>query len=121
MPSIEKTEKYFYSNVVSTFKLLNNINISKVKKFVYLASSTCTNSKKYPTNEKKKINVNILMPYKNIGEQLVTHWANVYKLKAITLRLFNVYGGKIKNFRNIWCCFGVFFNQVKNFSSYCCW
>lgn len=118
VPSIEKPEKYFYSNVVSTFKLLNNINISKVKKFVYLASSTCYGiPKKYPTNEKEKINVKY--PYaltKNIGEQLVTHWANVYKLKAITLRLFNVYGTKSRTSGTYGAVFGVFLSQkLKNF------
>jgi len=118
VPSIEKPEKYFYSNVVSTFKLLNNINIHKVKKFVYLASSTCYGvPKKYPTNENEKINVKY--PYaltKNIGEQLVTHWANVYKLKAITLRLFNVYGTKSRTSGTYGAVFGVFLSQkLKNF------
>ena len=56
VPSIEKPEKYFNSNVVSTFKILNNLNLDKIKKFIYIASSTCYGvPKKYPTKENEKI------------------------------------------------------------------
>ena len=56
------------------------------------------------------------MLLQNIGEQLVTHWANVYKLKAITLRLFNVYGTKSRTSGTYGAVFGVFLSQkLKNF------
>jgi len=118
VPSIENPEKYFQSNVVSTFNLLNSLNIKKVKKFIYIASSTCYGiPKKYPTNESEKINTKY--PYaltKNIGEQLVTHWSDIYKLKAITLRLFNVYGTKSRTSGTYGAVFGVFLAQkIKNF------
>ena len=118
VPSIENPEKYFQSNVVSTFNLLNNLNINKVKKFIYIASSTCYGiPKKYPTKENEKINTKY--PYaltKNIGEELVTHWSDIYKLKAITLRLFNVYGTKSRTSGTYGAVFGVFLAQkIKNF------
>ena len=85
VPSIENPEKYFNSNVVATFNLLNNLNIKRTKKFIYLASSTCYGIPKfYPTKESEKINTKY--PYaltKNIGEQLITHWSNIYGLKVL--------------------------------------
>ena len=104
--------------MVSTFNLLNNLNINKVKKFIYIASSTCYGiPKKYPTKENEKINTKY--PYaltKNIGEELVTHWSDIYKLKAITLRLFNVYGTKSRTSGTYGAVFGVFLAQkIKNF------
>ena len=118
VPSIENPEKYFNSNVVSTFKILNSLNVDNIKKFIYIASSTCYGvPKKYPTNENEKIDVKY--PYaltKNIGEQLVTHWSNVYKLKSVTLRLFNVYGTKSRTSGTYGAVFGVFLAQkLKNF------
>ena len=41
VPSIENPKKYFDSNVVSTFNLINNLNIKRIKKFIYIASSSC--------------------------------------------------------------------------------
>tara|TARA_Y100001970_G_C14129183_1_gene800692 strand:+ start:267 stop:1274 length:1008 start_codon:yes stop_codon:yes gene_type:complete len=118
VPSIENPKKYFQSNVISTFNLLNNLNINKIKKFIYIASSTCYGiPKKYPTSENQKIDTKY--PYaltKNIGEQLVTHWSNIYKLKSITLRLFNVYGTKSRTSGTYGAVFGVFLAQkLKNF------
>ena len=118
VPSIENPEKYFNSNVVATFNLLNNLNIKRTKKFIYLASSTCYGIPKfYPTKESEKINTKY--PYaltKNIGEQLITHWSNIYGLKSITLRLFNVFGTRSRTSGTYGAVFGVFLAQkIKNF------
>jgi UDP-glucose 4-epimerase len=118
VPSIENPEKYFNSNVVATFNLLNNLNIKRTRKFIYLASSTCYGIPKfYPTKESEKINTKY--PYaltKNIGEQLVTHWSNIYGLKSITLRLFNVFGTRSRTSGTYGAVFGVFLAQkIKNF------
>lgn len=116
VPSIENPKKYFDSNVVSTFNLIDNLNLRKIKKFIYIASSSCYGiPKKYPTNESSKIDVQY--PYaltKYLGEEIVMHWAKVYKLKAISLRLFNVYGTRSRTSGAYGAVFGVFLAQKIN-------
>lgn len=116
VPSIENPKKYFDSNVISTFNLINNLNTKKVKKFIYIASSSCYGiPKKYPTDESSKIDVQY--PYaltKYLGEEIVMHWAKVYNLKAISLRLFNVYGTRSRTSGAYGAVFGVFLAQKIN-------
>ena len=118
VPSIEEPKKYFDSNVVGTFNLLDNINVKQIKKFIYIASSTCYGvPKTYPTKENEVIDTKY--PYaltKSIGEQLVMHWSKVYKLQALSLRLFNVFGTKSRTSGTYGAVFGVFLSQkLKNF------
>jgi UDP-glucose 4-epimerase len=113
VPSIKNPGKYFRANVTATFKILENLNTQKIKKFIYLASSTCYGiPSSYPTNEKSKIDTKY--PYaltKYMGEQLVMHWAKIYKLKAISLRLFNVFGTRSRTGGTYGAVFGVFLAQ----------
>jgi UDP-glucose 4-epimerase len=94
VPSITNPKDYFNTNVVGTFKILEAARKSKVKKFIYAASASCYGvPSKIPTSEKEKINNQ--HPYaltKNMGEELVLHWAKFYKMPNIALRFFNVYG-----------------------------
>lgn len=46
-----------------------------------------------------------------MGEELVLHWARVYKLPAISLRLFNVYGPRSRTSGTYGAVFGVFLAQ----------
>ncbi len=48
---------------------------------------------------------------KYLGEQLVMHWAKVYNLPAISLRLFNVYGPRSRTTGAYGAVFGVFLAQ----------
>jgi hypothetical protein len=48
---------------------------------------------------------------KNIGEQLVLHWSQLYKLPAISLRFFNVYGPRARTSGTYGAVFGVFLAQ----------
>ena len=93
VPSIQKPREYFRSNVEGTLSVLECCKKYKVKKLIYAASASCYGlPKKFPTNEKQKINP--MYPYaltKWIGEELILHWTKVYKIKANSLRLFNVY------------------------------
>ena len=69
-------------------------------------------SKNYPTKEKEKNNPTF--PYaltKKMGEDLVIHWAKVFKLPAISLRLFNVYGTRSRTSGTYGAMFGVFLAQ----------
>ena len=46
-----------------------------------------------------------------MGEELVLHWAKLYKLPAISLRLFNVYGPRSRTSGAYGAVFGVFLAQ----------
>ena len=113
VPSIQKPQQYFNSNVSGTLNVLRCSVKYKIKKFLYAASSSCYGiPKNYPTNEKQPCNPKY--PYaltKMLGEQLVMHWSDVYKLNYISLRLFNVYGTKSRTSGTYGAMFGVFLAQ----------
>jgi UDP-glucose 4-epimerase len=94
VPSIEKPNDYYSTNVSGTFNVLQASIENKIKRFVYSASSSCYGvPKQYPTSETSEINPKY--PYaltKRLGEELVVHFAKVYNLNATSLRFFNVYG-----------------------------
>ena len=47
---------------------------------------------------------------------MITHWSNIYGLKSITLRLFNVFGTRSRTSGTYGAVFGVFLAQkIKNF------
>ncbi len=116
VPSIENPNKYFDINVKGTLNILNFVREYKIKKFIYAASSSCYGiPKKYPTDEKSEINPRY--PYaltKYLGERLVQHWAKLYNFKFLSLRLFNVYGPKVRTTGHYGAVFGVFFSQLYN-------
>jgi UDP-glucose 4-epimerase len=113
VPSIQKPDKYFKSNVSGTFSVLQASKKHNIKRFIYSASSSCYGiPDSYPTPEKSKICPQY--PYaltKNIGEQLVTHWGKLYKLPVISLRLFNVYGTRSRTSGTYGAVLGVFLAQ----------
>jgi UDP-glucose 4-epimerase len=94
VPSIEKPELYFDVNVKGTLNVLEAAKDGGVKKFTYAASSSSYGiPETFPTPETASIAPQY--PYaltKYLGEELVLHWSQTYKLPAISLRLFNVYG-----------------------------
>ena len=75
VPSIENPKKYFDANVVGTFNILQECRNKKIKKFIYIASSSSYGiPKKYPTTENSSIDCKY--PYaltKYLGEELVMH------------------------------------------------
>ncbi len=113
VPSIEKPESYFKSNVLGTFNVLEACRKNKIKKIIYAASASCYGlPKKFPTNEISKINVKY--PYaftKWQGEELVKHWFEIYKLPYISMRFFNVYGPRSRTSGAYGAVFGVFLAQ----------
>ena len=94
VPSIQQPEAYFRSNVDGTFNVLQASKKAEVKRFIYIASSSCYGiPDNYPTPESEEIRPQY--PYalaKRMGEELVMHWAHVYNFPALSLRFFNVYG-----------------------------
>ena len=85
-----------------------------VKRFVYVASSSCYGIPAiYPTPETAPADPRY--PYaltKYLGEQLVMHWAKVYRLPAVSVRLFNVYGPRARTSGTYGAVFGVFLAQL---------
>lgn len=116
VPSIQQPDKYFKSNVVGTFNVLQASFKHNVKKFIYTASSSCYGiPKKIPTPEDAEIDTRY--PYaltKRLGEELALHWGSVYKLPVISLRLFNVYGPRARTSGTYGAVFGVFLAQKLN-------
>jgi UDP-glucose 4-epimerase len=100
VPSIEHPLDYHDVNVTGTINLLEMARKYYVKKFVYAASSSCYGIPNvYPTLESAEIKPEY--PYaltKYLGEQYVMHWGKVYKLPVISLRLFNVYGPRVRTY-----------------------
>lgn len=113
VPSITEPEKYLLTNIVGTMNVLESMRYQSVKKIIYAASSSCYGiPKKYPTIESDKIDTRY--PYafsKNVGEQLIQHWSAVYKIKYISLRLFNVYGTRSRTHGAYGAAMGVFLKQ----------
>jgi UDP-glucose 4-epimerase len=113
VPSINDPLLYYRTNVTGTINVLNACKINNVKKIVYAASASCYGvPKKFPTLETSKISLNY--PYaltKKIGEDLLLHWAKVYKLNCTSLRLFNVYGPRSRTSGAYGAVFGVFLAQ----------
>jgi len=113
VPSIQKPESYFRSNVDGTFNVLQASRAAGVKRFIYAASSSCYGIPDiYPTPETADIRPQY--PYaltKRLGEELVLHWAQVYKLPALSLRFFNVYGPRSRTSGTYGAVFGVFLAQ----------
>lgn len=113
VPSIVNPREYFEVNVDGTFDALETAKTLGVKRFLYTASSTCYGVPEvYPTPETAPCVVR--HPYgltKLMGEELTMHWAQVYKMPALSLRLFNVYGPRSRTTGAYGAVFGVFLKQ----------
>ena len=116
IPSIENPREYFEVNVDGTFHVLQCAKKENIKRFVYAASSSCYGIPNiYPTPETAPIHPQY--PYaltKFLGEELVMHWEQVYKLPALSLRLFNVFGPKARTTGTYGAVFGVFLTQKQH-------
>ena len=113
IPSIQNPTSYFRSNVDGTFNVLQASHLGGVKRLIYVASSSSYGLPVvFPTPETAKIKPQY--PYaltKFLGEELVLHWAQVYHLPALSLRLFNVYGPRSRTSGTYGAVFGVFLAQ----------
>lgn len=114
VPSVQDPTVYFHSNVDGTFNVVQAAKQANCKRFVYSASSSCYGIPDvYPTSETAVAQPQY--PYaltKYLGEQIVMHWAKVYKLPAVSLRLFNVYGPRSRTNGTYGAMFGVFLAQL---------
>lgn len=113
VPSIQRPEDYFHSNVDGTFSVLQAARKAGVKRFLYTASSSCYGiPDHFPTDERAEIRPEY--PYaltKRMGEELALHWHRVYGLPVVSLCLFNVYGPRSRTSGTYGAVFGVFLGQ----------
>lgn len=114
VPSVQQPEVYYNSNVTGTLKVLEAAKgCVNLKKFVYAASSSCFGiPETYPTAETAEIKPQY--PYaltKRLGEELVLHWNELYKIPSISLRFFNVYGPRSRTSGTYGAVFGTFLAQ----------
>jgi UDP-glucose 4-epimerase len=113
VPSIERPLGYHRANVDGTASVVEAARQAAVGRFVYAASSSCYGIPDvYPTPESAPPRPQY--PYaltKWLGEQIVLHWAQVYGLPAVSLRLFNVYGPRARTSGSYGAVFGVFLAQ----------
>ena len=113
VPSIENPFEYCNNNFTGTLKILEAMRYHNIKKIIYAASSSCYGiPKKYPTDEKE--NISTIYPYafsKYVAELAIIHWAQVYKINYISLRLFNVYGLRSRTTGAYGAVMGIFLKQ----------
>ena len=113
VPSIQHPLLYHRSNVDGTIAVLEAARNAGVERFLYTASGSCYGiPDEIPTSESAPIRPQY--PYaltKWVGEQYALHWAQVYKLPVVSLRLFNVYGPRSRTSGTYGAVFGVFLAQ----------
>lgn len=113
VPSIQRPVDYYRVNVDGTVCVLEAARHGGAGRFIYAASSSCYGIPAlYPTPETSPIRPQY--PYaltKNLGEQCVLHWGQVYRLPVVSLRLFNVYGPRSRTSGAYGAVFGVFLAQ----------
>lgn len=113
VPSIQEPLNYHRANVDGTVSVLESARAAKVNRFIYAASSSCYGiAQDYPTPESAQIKPEY--PYalsKYIAEEYVSHWAQVYKMSCLSLRLINVYGPRSRTSGAYGAVFGVFLAQ----------
>jgi len=113
IPSIQRPLEYYRANVDGTMNVVECARQAGVKRLIYAASSSCYGiPDAYPTPETAPIRPQY--PYaltKYLGEQIALHWAQVYSLPTVSLRLFNVYGPRSRTSGTYGAVFGVFLAQ----------
>ena len=113
VPSIAHPLAYHRTNVDGTVAMLEAARAAGASRFIYAASSSCYGlPRQLPTPETAPAQP--MYPYaltKYVGEQYVMHWARTYRLPALSLRLFNVYGPRSRTSGAYGAVFGVFLAQ----------
>ncbi len=92
--SVENPGLYYVNNVSGSINLINALNKTGVKKFVF--SSTCSlygNPENVPISEKEKLNpINPYAKTKHQIENVLTDFDSAFGMKHVALRYFNAAG-----------------------------
>jgi len=114
-PSIVNPAESFANNVLGTFNVLLAARDSKVKKFIYSASSSAYGDQKsMPLKEEMIPNPkNPYALFKYNGEEMCGLFHKLYGLPTVCLRYFNVYGERQSD-KGAYCTvIGIFLRQKK--------
>jgi UDP-glucose 4-epimerase len=113
VPSIQRPLAYHRANVDGTIAVLEAARAAGAKRFIYAASSSCYGiPDEVPTPETAPTRP--MYPYaltKLLGESYAMHWDQLYKLRCVSLRLFNVYGPRARTSGTYGAVVGVFLAQ----------
>jgi len=116
VPSIQRPLEYHRANVDGTVAVAEAARLAGAKRLIYAASSSCYGIPDvFPTPETAELRPQY--PYaltKALGERIVLHWGQVYRLPVISLRLFNVFGPRSRTSGTYGAVFGVFLAQKLN-------
>jgi len=115
-PSIQNPIHYEKNNTIGLVNFLKAAVDSKVKRFIYSASSSAYGpTEKLPSIETDPVNP--ISPYaaqKYYGEVTCKMFSEVYALETVSLRYFNVYGEK-QNLGGAYATvIGIFLDQFQN-------
>lgn len=111
-PAIENPINAVVKNAVGTCTVLQCSKESGVKKLIYSSTSSAYGLNKYPNVETDPNDC--LNPYsvtKVCGEELCKMYTNLYGLKTIIFRYFNVYGERSPTTGQYAPVIGIFLNQ----------
>ena len=95
-PAILNPKKSIQSNAVGTANVLELCRVNNVSRFIYSSTSSAYGKKALIPNQEVQPS-DPLTPYstaKVFGENLARVYYNLYGLKTISLRYFNVYGNR---------------------------
>lgn len=113
VPSVQRPLAYHRTNVEGTANVVEAARLAGVQRLVYAASASCYGvADEHPTPETAPVRP--LYPSalsKVLGEQIALHWAEVYGLPVVSLRLFNVFGPRVRTSGTHADVFGVFLTQ----------
>jgi len=92
--SVVNPKKYFQSNIVGFFNILECCKVFRIKKLFYASSSSVYGDlKKFPLNEKMNINPkNFYALSKKTNEDMAEVYSKLYGFNAVGLRFFTVFG-----------------------------
>lgn len=114
-PAIENPINAVMKNAVGTCTVLQCAREAGVKKVIYSSTSSAYGLNKFPNFETDPNDC--LNPYsvsKVAGEELCKMYTNLYGLKTIILRYFNVYGDRSPTTGQYAPVIGIFKKQKKN-------
>ncbi len=112
--SVSCPREYYDVNVTGTLNVMEAVRAQGSCKVIYAASASCYgNTTQLPTLTEERTDP--LYPYaltKHLGEQIVLHWGRVYHIPVTSLRLFNVYGPRLRREGAYPSVMSVFLNQL---------
>lgn len=114
-PSIQDPAYFDFTNVHGTVQLFKACVDAGIKKIVFSSSSSVYGDAEMPTAETHPFSPK--SPYglqRKIGEDYLKLFTEIYDIKGVALRYFNVYGEGMPLGGAYATAIGIFLNQVRN-------